>query len=133
MYGAEGTPPRSTHDFTLDGPTIRSSRRSITGRFWLAMLRLRWVELVLSPCGDLDIEIIDRAVNVDHVHLFIKYPPKCSVSCIAKRIQRRSSRELRKAFPHLMGWCEHWSLDRILYSWLRSGHIWDVVEDTYKI
>ncbi len=27
-----------------------------------------------------DVEVIDMAVNVDHVHLFIKYPPKYSVS-----------------------------------------------------
>ena len=45
------------------------------------------------------------AVNSDHVHLFIKYPPKYSVSYIAKRIKGRSSRELREAFPHLKEWC----------------------------
>jgi putative transposase len=40
------------------------------------------------------------AVNVDHVHLFIKYPPKYSVSWIAKRIKGRSSKQtlLEKAF-----------------------------------
>ena len=27
--------------------------------------------------------------NVDHVHLFIKYPPKHSVSYIAKRLKGR--------------------------------------------
>ena len=45
------------------------------------------------------------AVNVDHVHLFVKYPLKYSVSCIAKRIKGGSSKELRKAFPHLKEWC----------------------------
>ena len=50
------------------------------------------------------IEVIDMAVNMEHVHLFIKYPPKYSVSFIAKRIKGRSSRELRKAFPHLKQW-----------------------------
>jgi len=29
------------------------------------------------------------AVNVDHVHLLVKYPPKYSVSYIAMRIKRR--------------------------------------------
>ncbi len=40
---------------------------------------------------------IDMAMNVDQVHLFVEYPPKYSVSYIAKRIKGRSSRELRKA------------------------------------
>ena len=73
------------------------------------------------------IEIIDMAVNVDRVHLFIEYPPKYSVSFIAKRIKGRSSRELREAFPHLKEWagiglwapsCLHGSF----------GHGWEVVE-----
>ena len=41
------------------------------------------------------------AVNSDHVHLFIKYTPKYSVSYISKMIKGRSSRMLRKEFPHL--------------------------------
>ena len=47
---------------------------------------------------------IDMAVNLDHVHFFVKYPPKYSVSYVAKRIEERSSRELRKAFLHLKEW-----------------------------
>jgi len=31
-------------------------------------------------CEEMDIEVIDVAVNPDHVALFIKYPPKYSVS-----------------------------------------------------
>ena len=61
--------------------------------------------IIRKTCKDIGIEIIDLAVNVDHVHLFVKYPPKYSVSYIAKRIKGRSSRELRKAFPHLKDWC----------------------------
>ncbi|NQE44947.1 hypothetical protein C5S31_02835 [ANME-1 cluster archaeon GoMg2] len=45
------------------------------------------------------------AVNVDHIHLFIKYPPKYSVSWIAKRIKGRSSKMLRDKFPQLKEWC----------------------------
>jgi putative transposase len=48
-------------------------------------------EIIRETCKELDIEIIDLAVSVDHVHLFIKYPPKYSVSWIAKRIKGRSS------------------------------------------
>jgi len=49
-------------------------------------------------------------VSVDHVHLFIKYPPKYSVSWIAKRIKGWSSKLLRDQFPRLKEWC--------------PGHLW---------
>ena len=32
--------------------------------------------IIRKTCKDLGIEIIDMAVNVDHVHLFVKCPPK---------------------------------------------------------
>ncbi len=54
------------------------------------------------------VKIIDIAVNVDHVHIFFQYPPKYSLSFIAKKIKGRSSRILRQEFPHLREWCgEH--------------------------
>ncbi|RZN15500.1 MAG: hypothetical protein EF812_02235 [Methanosarcinales archaeon] len=40
--------------------------------------------IIRKTCSEIDIQIIDMAVNVDHVHLFIKYPPKYSVSCISQ-------------------------------------------------
>ena len=82
--------------------------------------------IIRKTCKDLNIEIIDMAVNVDHVHLFIKYPPKYSVSYIAKRIKGRSSRELRKAFPHLKEWCSKslWAPSCFHGS---VGHGWEVV------
>ena len=80
------------------------------------------------------------AVNVDHVHLFIKNPfrkslygkmlrspPKYSVSWIAKRIKGRSSKLLMDRFQHLREWCPD-------HLWAPScyhgsvGHGWEVVE-----
>jgi len=84
-------------------------------------------EIIRETCKELDIEIIDMAMNVDHVHLFIKYPPKYSVSWIAKRIKGRSSKLLRDQFPQLKVWCPD-------HLWAPScyhgsvGHGWDVVE-----
>ena len=59
-------------------------------------------EIIRENCEELDIEVIDMAVGVDHVHLFIKNPfrkslygktlcspPKYSVSWIAKRLKGR--------------------------------------------
>jgi putative transposase len=60
-------------------------------------------EIIREICKELDIKIIDMAVNADHVHLFIKYPPKYSVSFIAKRIKGESSKLLREKYPYLKG------------------------------
>ena len=75
----------------------------------------------------MDIKIIDISVNIDHVHLFIQYPPKYSVSFIAKKIKGRSSRILRQHFPHLKECCKY-------HLWAPGcyhgsvGQGWDVVE-----
>jgi putative transposase len=39
--------------------------------------------IIRKTCMELDIEVIDMIVNPDHVHLFIKYSPKYSVSYIS--------------------------------------------------
>jgi putative transposase len=84
-------------------------------------------ELIRETCKELDIEVIDMAVGVDHVHLFIKYPPKYSVSWIAKRIKGRSSKLIRDQFTQLKVWCPG-------HLWAPScyhgsvGHGWEVVE-----
>ena len=75
-------------------------------------------ELIIENCKELDIEVIDMAVNVDHVHLFIKSPfrkslygkmlrspPKYSLSWIAKRLKGGSNKRLRNKFPNLREWC----------------------------
>ena len=41
------------------------------------------------------------SVNPNHVYLFVKYPPKYPMICIAKIIKGRSRRLLRKELPHL--------------------------------
>jgi len=57
--------------------------------------------LIRKTCKEMSIEVIDMAVNVDHVHLFIKYPPKYSVSFIAKKIKGRTSRILESSTSHI--------------------------------
>ncbi|TRZ89844.1 MAG: IS200/IS605 family transposase [Methanosarcinales archaeon] len=75
--------------------------------------------LVFSP--------IEIAVNPDHVHIFFNYPPKYSLSYIAKRIKGSTSRILRKEFPHLKEWCgEHFWAPSCFHGSVGNG--WDVVE-----
>jgi len=44
------------------------------------------------------------------------------------RLVCMACRGLYKAFPHLKEWCEYWSLGITLFSWIRSGRGWEVVE-----
>ncbi len=58
--------------------------------------------IICKTCLEMGIEI---AVNPDHVHIFFRYPPKYSLSYIAKKIKGVSSKRLRDEFPHLKEWC----------------------------
>jgi putative transposase len=83
--------------------------------------------IIRGTCAEMGIKIIDMAVNIDHVHIFFQYPPKYSLSFIAKKIKGRSSRILRQEFPHLREWCEGhlWSSGCYHGS---VGQGWEVVE-----
>ncbi|HLB71877.1 MAG: IS200/IS605 family transposase [Candidatus Methanoperedens sp.] len=78
--------------------------------------------ILCKTCKELNIKIIEIAVNSDHVHIFFKYRPKYPLSFIAKRLKGRTSRILRKEFPHLKEWCgEH------MWAPGSAGNGWDVV------
>ncbi|MEA1945051.1 MAG: IS200/IS605 family transposase [Euryarchaeota archaeon] len=83
--------------------------------------------IIRTTCKEMEIEIIDMAVNVDHVHLFIEYPPKYSVRFIAKKIKGRSSRILRQNFPQSRenGAKIIYGLpDVIMALWVLDGRLW---------
>jgi len=46
------------------------------------------IYLSKSGCKEMDIKIIDISVNIDHVHLFIQYPPKYLSKFYCKEDQR---------------------------------------------
>ena len=62
-------------------------------------------KVISDICKQMGLEIISLAVGVDHVHIFYGYPPRYSVSEIAKRIKGASSRLIRERFPELKAWC----------------------------
>jgi putative transposase len=67
------------------------------------------------------------AINPDHVHLFIKYPPKYFVNYISKMIKGRSNRMLRKESLHLKEWCgDHLWTSSCYHGSVGAG--WNVVE-----
>src|SRR5215210_9213107 len=58
-------------------------------------------DLIRQTCDRLDIQILKGVVSKDHVHLHLSYPPKLSVSDIAKRLKGRSARILLEEFGEL--------------------------------
>jgi len=82
--------------------------------------------IICKTCREMDIEIIEIADNPDHVHIFFKYPPKYSLSNIAKKIKGVSSRILRKEFPQLQELCgDHLWAPSCFHGSVGNG--WDVV------
>lgn len=60
---------------------------------------------IRRACLALDVDVLDLAVAADHVHLFVRHPPRLSPSVLAEKIKSQTSRELRRQFPHLKRWC----------------------------
>ena len=92
-------------------------------------LRIR--ELIRQTCDTKDIEIIQGVVSKDHVHLYISYPPKLSVSDIVKALKGRSSRKIQQEFPHLQKkyWGRHfWGIGYAAFS---SGYVTDEIIQEY--
>ena len=86
-------------------------------------IRIR--EIIRQCCDVNGIQIIKGRVSKDHIHLYISYPPKLSVSEIVRRLKGRSSRKIQDEFPHLskIYWGKHfWGIGYAAFS---SGHVTD--------
>ena len=84
-------------------------------------------KVLCQICKENKVQIIDLAVACDHVHLFIKYPPKHSISRLANRIKGQSSKRLRAMHPELVRWCRKGLWARSCFH-ASVGHGMDVVE-----
>ena len=62
--------------------------------------RLR--EIIWDTCSYKDWQIIALEIMPDHVHLFVNVLPDIAARQVAAQIKGRSSRYLRKEFPHLL-------------------------------
>ena len=88
-------------------------------------------DILRQICDSNDIEIIQGHVGKDHVHIYISYPPKLSVSEIVKRLKGRSSRRIQDEFPQLgkLYWGKHfWAIGYAAFS---SGQITDEMIKEY--
>ncbi len=92
-------------------------------------LRLR--EIVRQICDADDIHIIQGRVSKDHVHIYVSYPPKLSVSDMVRLMKGRSSRKIQMEFPQLgkRYWGKHfWAIG---YEAFSSGHVTDAIIQEY--
>ena len=82
-------------------------------------------DIIRQTCEVNDIEIIQGRVSKNHIHLYVSYPPKLSVSEIVRRLKGRSSKKIREEFPQLgkKYWGKHfWGIGYAAFS---SGHVTD--------
>ena len=82
-------------------------KRVLTGE---VATRLR--DLIREICRTEEIDILQGAVSVDHVHVLMSCPPHLAPSKIMQLIKGKSSRKLMSEFRHLqkMYWGRHfWS------------------------
>ena len=88
-------------------------------------------ELIRQDCAGMDIQILSGVVSKDHIHLFISYPPKFSISHIVKQLKGRSSKKIQEKFPELKKryWGRHfWGIG---YGAFSSGNVTDEMIKEY--
>jgi len=88
-------------------------------------------DVIRQICDQKDRKIMSGVVSKDHVHLYISYPPKHSVSDMVKWFTGRSSRKIQDEFPQLgkVYWGKHfWAIGYAAFS---SGHITDEMIKEY--
>ena len=92
---------------------------------------LRTKDIIRQICDQNGIEIIKGVVSKNHVHLYISYPPKFSVSDMVKWFKGRTSRKLQEEFPQLgkKYWGKHfWAIGYAAFS---SGYVTDEMIKQY--
>jgi putative transposase len=54
----------------------------------------KYSDLIRQNCDSLDIQILNRIVRKDHIHLHLSYPPGLSIREILKRLKGQSAKIL---------------------------------------
>lgn len=70
---------------------------------------VRCKELIESKCKEKGWEILELAIQPDHVHLFVRVWPSDSPANVVKEIKGITSHNLRKEFPQLLRLPSMWT------------------------
>jgi putative transposase len=65
------------------------------------LVAVRLKEIVGEVCAQLGAEVLEVEVMPDRVHLLVEIPPAVPLSRFVGLVKGRSSRVLRREFPHL--------------------------------
>ena len=88
-------------------------------------------DLLRQICEANDIQIVKGHVSKDHIHLYVSYAPKLSVSEMIKRLKGRSSKMIQAEFPEVGAkfWGRHfWGIGYAAFS---SGTVTDQTIQEY--
>ena len=58
--------------------------------------------LIERKCSERGWEILELAIQPDHIHLFVRVPPTVSASEVVKACKGLTSHDLRQHHPHLL-------------------------------
>ncbi len=83
---------------------VRRRKRVLTGS-----IKARLEILIDDIARNLDCEVLNLAIEPEHIHLFINCPPDIAPSQVMHRIKGASARYLRKEFPSLMKLPSMWT------------------------
>ena len=64
-------------------------------------VEIRFKQLVLEICEELDINMITLACDKDHTYMYLNAPPTLSPADIMAKIKGVTSKQLREEFSHL--------------------------------
>lgn len=83
---------------------VRRRRRVLTGS-----IKQRLDILIHDAARELDCDVLNLAIEPEHVHLFLNCPPNIAPSDLMHRIKGRTARMLRQEFPELMKLPSMWT------------------------
>ncbi|MGY3685590.1 IS200/IS605 family transposase [Vibrio coralliilyticus] len=72
--------------------------------FWRCQYHIVWTpkyRCIYVYCNQLGCEVVELNVQVDHVHLVVKVPPKLSISKLMGVLKGKIALKLFSKFPHL--------------------------------
>ena len=83
-------------------------------------IKHRLEQVIREAAKEMGVEVLDLAVNPDHLHLFISAYPQLPAHTIVKRFKGRSSHTLRKEFPELHKLPSLWTHSYLVST---AGHV----------
>ena len=115
------TGPHSRYDLKYHFVWVTKYRKKVLGGEVGRRLR----DVIREVCRTQDVEILQGAVSLDHVHLLVSCPPNLSPSKLMQYVKGKSSRKLLAEFKPLQRqyWGRHlWARGYFVAS---SGNITD--------